>query len=245
MRSLLPAFILLLCLTDSAVAQGLFGPRTIGRGISGRSSTSGSSARSRSSSSSYDDYDTPKSAFEGRRFTREARSANDFVGGSTQSETVGGFVGGQSAAETAVAAAVGITEAAPTARNRRRVIRPLGLYAERLSLSPDLISTAAIIRQSLTAETTKPMAVAVWADTQGIDLQVSADSRNAVLSGIVLSEKDRETAELLLLLEPGIDRVENQLKIAGAPAVPPSLLPANTSAGTKQPLRRGPRRMKR
>lgn len=219
-------FLLLLFATDSAMAQGMFGPRNLGQGISGRSSTRGSSSRSAA-----DDTEvlSPSSSLQGRRFTREARTAGDFVGANTQSEAAGNFVGAQSTAQTAVAAAVGITETAVGGTNRRRVLRPAGIYAERLTLAPELQQSATSFSLQDLAAQESASAVAVWAAAQGISLQVSVDSRQAVLSGIVQSEKDRQTAELLLLLEPGVDRVRNQLTVASAtlperrdsPPVPP------------------------
>lgn len=223
--------LLLLVATDSAAAQGMFGPRSLGQGISGRSSARGSSGRS-----SADDTEVlgTSSSLQGRRFTREARTAGDFVGANTQSEAAGNFVGAQSTAQTAVAAAVGITETAIGGTNRRRVVRPAGIYPERLTLAPELQQAAAVIPGSA-ARQESASAVAVWAEAQGISLQVSVDSRQALVSGTVPSEKDRQTAELLLLLEPGVDRVRNQLTVMSAAAPERRHLPPEPSRRRRIP----------
>lgn len=44
-------------------------------------------------------------------------------------------------------------------------------------------------------------------------VQVQMAGRGAVLSGTVATERDRRMSELLLRLEPGVDRVDNQVRI--------------------------------
>lgn len=56
-------------------------------------------------------------------------------------------------------------------------------------------------------------------------IQVQMDGRTAVLTGSVVSERDRELVEGLALLEPGISAVQNELVVA-SPAARVEELPA-------------------
>ena len=63
-------------------------------------------------------------------------------------------------------------------------------------------------------------------------LQVSIDQGTATLKGVVASEHDRVLAEKLALLEGGIWKVENQLKVEGTTPVSPetpALLPGTAT----------------
>lgn len=54
-----------------------------------------------------------------------------------------------------------------------------------------------------------------------IGTQVRMDGRTAILSGQVRSEEDRRMAELLIRLEPGVSRIENNLEVGPPETVPP------------------------
>jgi osmotically-inducible protein OsmY len=47
-------------------------------------------------------------------------------------------------------------------------------------------------------------------------LTVEVSGRTAILRGSVASDRARELAARLILLEPGVDQVDNQLQVVGA-----------------------------
>ncbi len=49
---------------------------------------------------------------------------------------------------------------------------------------------------------------------------VSVEGRTATLRGAVVSEEERELAELVVRVEPGISRVINALKVIGSDELP-------------------------
>ncbi len=51
---------------------------------------------------------------------------------------------------------------------------------------------------------------------QAANVQVDLDGRTAILKGTVPTANDRLVLERLLLLEPGVDKVQNELVVAGA-----------------------------
>ena len=61
-------------------------------------------------------------------------------------------------------------------------------------------------------------------------IEVSKEGGKAILRGQVASERDRRLARLLLLLEPGISTVENQLIVGPPRSTPEELESTPTSA---------------
>lgn len=204
---ILPAMIILTLagLTgESAWAQqGLFGQRTLGRSLARRatSQTQGTSAGSSSQSS---------------RFLRDQRAATDFVGSSAANVTGTGFVGAQSAVTSAVSSVAGLSEEVRSPLNRPRILRPTGLYAERLSIDESSLGANGRIETE-----TSTLSKSLWAITEsrGVTIEVSQANHSATLRGVVPSEDDRKTTELLVMLEPGIQTVVNDLKVD--PSLPP------------------------
>jgi len=121
--SLSIALLLLLVFSDSCHAQGLFGQRSLGGSLS---------KRSRPGSAS-----TSGAADSKPRFVRDEPSAGDLVGTTTAAEAASKFVGRESVVTAAVSSVTGLTEEARAPVNRPRIIRPTGLYAERLTLASD------------------------------------------------------------------------------------------------------------
>jgi hypothetical protein len=60
-------------------------------------------------------------------------------------------------------------------------------------------------------------------------IDVSVAGRVATLRGEVASERDRSLAEKLVLFEPGIDSVKNELKVRPPSRSPAEYLPQNAS----------------
>ncbi len=68
------------------------------------------------------------------------------------------------------------------------------------------------------------------------DVEIEMAGRTAILNGEVANQEDRRIAELLLRLEPGVSKIENQLSVAGsdeAPTLipPPAADPIDSAAG--------------
>lgn len=172
------------------------------------------------------------------RFLRDARDADSFVGASRE----GGFVGGTSAVDQVeIRSAVEgdlVREAIDPAINRMRTLPqlPTGMYAPRLRLgftptTPPAPAMEAAMADRLTKSTT----IRSWAP-----LEVSLAGRTATLHGTVGSEHERRLAGLMLLFEPGISKVENQLAVAPSDAAPPESPPASAPVETPASQRKQP-----
>jgi hypothetical protein len=188
-------------------AQGLFGQRTLGGSIGNRSErqagrASGASGAGQSAAASQ--------AAVPQRFRREERQSGEFVGRSTAADAAADFVGREGTAQAVVGAAVGLTEVRPPV-NRPRVLRGTGLYPERLTLATELsrVSGEDRIRQSRAVS----RSVTDYLQTAGMFVEVSPEARLATVRGAVRSVEERRKVELLLLMEPGIESVQNQLTI--------------------------------
>lgn len=191
-RLLVPIILLAIAAT-SCEAQGLFGERMLGGAVSKRNSPQ-SAAGSPSS---------------GRRFLREERSVADFVGSAIAGEAAGRFVGGQSAASAPVSSIAGLTEEARPPLNRPRIIRPAGLYAERLTLASDLLKAAHL--EPMPPQLSESLQTLI--QSRSVTIAVSPEGHSATLRGAVPSEHDRQTTELLVMFEPGIQMVVNELTV--------------------------------
>ena len=200
MRTLitLVALILLATITNVCKAQGLFGERVLGGSLSRRPQLGSAAALGTEGG-------TP-------RFLRGARSATDFVGSTAGEE---GFVGRQSAVTTAVSAVTGLREEARPPINRPRLIRQGGLYAERLTLSPEI--------QPSTSEEPKSLQLSEslqsFIQSRSVTIELSPEDHSATLRGAVPSDHERHMTELFVLFEPGIQNVENLLTVD--PTLPP------------------------
>lgn len=194
-RLLVPIILLGIAAT-SCEAQGLFGERMLGRAVSKRSSPQSAASAAGSLDS-------------GRRFLREERSVTDFVGSAIAREAAGRFVGGQSAASAPVSSIAGLTEEARPPLNRPRIIRPAGLYAERLTLASDLQIPAH--PEPMPPQLSESLQSLI--QSRSVTIEVSPEGHSATLRGAVPSEHDRQTTELLVMFEPGIQMVVNDLTV--------------------------------
>ena len=158
------------------------------------------------------------------RFLRDAREATDFVGSDSRE---GGFVGGQSAADGEIRSAIEgalVRRATDPAINRMRSPPQLqtGMYAPRLrlgftptTLPAPAIETAMIERLSVSS-----------AIRSTVPLEVSMAGRTATLRGTVGSEHEKRLAGLMVLFEPGISKVQNELAVTTPESNSPVELPA-------------------
>ena len=122
-------------------------------------------------------------------------------------------MGGQSTATTAVSSVVGLREEARPRLNRPRIIRPSGIYAERLTLAADFVSPQS---GSLTSSTEMPRisdSLQSFIQARAVTIEASPEDRSAILRGAVPSEADRRQIELLVMFEPGIQTVVNELTV--------------------------------
>lgn len=193
-------------MSQACSAQGLFGQRDLGSSIGKRPGPGATAAAGSATSGSLD---------ASRRFIRNSRTANDFVGSNTSAEATTGFVGSQGVATTATSSVAGLTEEARPPINRPRIVRPTGLYPERLTLKDDAIRQP----QSATAQPQLSEGLVSFIQSHSMTIEVSSEDHSAVLRGAVASERDRQMTQLLVMFEPGIQKVENRLTVD--PTLPP------------------------
>lgn len=197
----LTMMLFLATMADACSAQGLFGERDLGGSLSRRTRPGSGSAEGTESG--------------GRRFLREERSAGDFVGSTGAADAAASFIGRQSAVTAATSAVTGLREEARPPVNRPRTIRQGGLYAERLRLSPETQSELQQVPKG--PELSKSLETFIR--SRSLTIEVSQEGRSAILRGAVPSERDRQTTALLVMFEPGIQKVENELTVD--PRLPP------------------------
>ncbi len=177
------------------VSAQLFGPRNIGRNARGQQLTSMGAAGS---------------VRENRRFVRGQRAIDDFVG--TDRDDASAFVGNtQTTNDGAVTDSVtGLREQATVRVNRVRVRKTTGLYAPRLSST---FATGLPGRGELPKNPAVSVALNTLSEQRGFQISLSPTQRSVVLSGTVPTEHDRKIAELLVMFEPGLESVKNDLQV--------------------------------
>lgn len=149
------------------------------------------------------------------RYLRENRSATDFVG--SDSGEARGFVGGQDTEISAEAIQSAITEP---------LVRPGATVNVNQPLSPQVPRSTEMYRPRLsvgfnfTRQTPRDTSLAARTQLRTshaihptAPIEVSIAGRTATVRGAVASEHERKLAELLLLFEPGIAEVRNELEV--------------------------------
>lgn len=190
-QKILLTFCLVFSLSQPVSAQ-LFGERTLGRSLSRRQPVSMESAGTVDSK---------------RRFVRGQKGKNDFVGSSRGGSQT--FVGReQSSTDTTVTSSVtGLREQRSRSVNQPRRISRTGRYPERLVVNFRTPATTPATTISL------PPKLLALIEQRGIRIEVSSADRSATLRGVVSSEHEREIAELIVMFEPSIEKVVNELKV--------------------------------
>ncbi len=186
--------IVLLSVSAGTVSAQLFGDRDIGRN------------RDRGAK----DVESAATVTGTERFVRGNRAADDFVGAAPAGAA--GFVGSSQAPVGAATtdSVIGLAEEAVPQVNVPRQRRATGIYAERLSVGfeprpgegiqlPPALILSEQLRQIL--------------DKRQFEVDLSAADSTATLRGTVDSPKQRRIAELLVLFEPGIATVKNELRV--------------------------------
>ena len=153
------------------------------------------------------------------RFEREERNAEEFVGRRNT-----GFVGGVVGADSEVSSVVGLREESRPILNRPRVVRPAGMYPERLVLGDQFNDLKPSEGARSDAESN---GLRSFIQSRSIQLKIDPATHHAELTGEVASEHERQMASLVAGFEPGVDTVTNAL------VVNPSLPPATSRADPK------------
>ncbi len=161
-----------------------------------------------------------KSAVDALKEAREARQngqsrAGTFVGAGAGGQTR--FVGsaqvpsdGSTVTSSAVA---GLTEQELPELNVPRTRRTSGIYDERLTIAFDYERRTPVPRSRPPGRNS---ALKHLFGDHPISVQVEPDRHTARLTGTVASAELRRIAELIVLFEPGIDRVVNELTVASS-----------------------------
>ncbi len=215
----LPVFMICVCLQSAAQAQ-LFGNRTIGSaaGAQLQSPTGlgspGARGRTPSLGAAGQSAATGTGLLDGsERFLRGNRSRADFVG--TGRNDLTGFVGaGQAIGVGRVPAA---TESFRLeAMNAARVNKPLpkqptkGLYYPRLVVDFDPTDEP---NREISAVASSPEIQRRVKNAGGSGVQVLIAGNTAILKGTVDSKRISDRVANILSFEPGIDRIDNQLRV--------------------------------
>lgn len=149
------------------------------------------------------------------RFLNSDRSSTGFVGAANPGQTP--FVGAGSAAQTGTgtttSAVTGLREETAPPVNVPRTRTAAGIYAPKLTVGfqyqlPD--------GRKQSPGPARLTTVQKYAATRGISLAVSPDGTTAFLQGSVASPKKRQLAELIVLFEPGIETVVNDLIVGSS-----------------------------
>jgi hypothetical protein len=152
----------------------------------------------------------------GERFLRGNRGRAEFVGSDQREQQ--GFVGSEQARTTGavVSSVAGLRQR--TDRSSR-INRPLTPPKASEMYPPQLQLGFALPERELTELGTR-LAEELQGSSRFSEqcrFEVSVAGRTAILRGEVTSARERDLAELVVLIEPGISRVRNELLVANPP----------------------------
>jgi len=197
---------LLLVLVGNSIAMAqLFGSRSVGQPISGRSGSSR--------------FNRPGVAQGNERFVRGSRGRGEFIGSAQPDQR--GFVGNEQARASGgvVSSIAGLRERTDPSRTINRPLELPGddeLYHPRLALQFVAALAPTVVQSRLQTELS-----ATPHFSQRCHFWVLVEERTAILRGEVTSAAERDLAELLALVEPGISRVQNDLQVAPVKSIQP------------------------
>jgi hypothetical protein len=163
------------------------------------------------------------------RYIRGNREAEDFVGADTRD--AGGFVGMQQAeGEEPIRSAIDDVrvQTGPDANRPLTSRQRTPMYRPRLRVDFDFARQPT---PEINSRLTDRLASSLTRAGTG-PVEVSVEGETAILRGEVASERDRKLARLLLLLEPGISTVRDELILKRPGATPQ---PARSPQTTAQP----------
>ncbi len=211
---LVPVVIVLLC-GEAANAQ-LFGSRSVGQTLRrrvGPGSTATGELRGN------------------ERFLRGNRGRSDFIG-SDQGDA-GGFVGSDQARGTGTVAA-----AAASVRERKdrtsQINRPIDAPAKGEMYAPRLRIGFTIPRPQpkVAAHRLAEELASSSRFSPACRFEVSVEGQTAILRGEATSARERDLAQLVVLLSPGISQVSNEVRVRDRPLSPPPA-PSEGSPGQR------------
>jgi len=223
LRCFVVAFALAVVLgTQSDVRAQLFGNRTLGRVTAprGRNSLRARQSEAAQTSSGASSSAGRAGTFDpNARYVRGNRKATDFVG--KDSQDVRGFVGAQQAENTGQieSAVTGLQVQTGPDANRTQPASSgprAAMYDPRLKVDFDFTPPTP---DDLNSELARRLESSLTPGRNG-RIEVSVEGATAILRGEVASEHDRRLARLLLLLEPGISNVRNDLIVNPAEPTP-------------------------
>jgi hypothetical protein len=166
------------------------------------------------------------------RFLRGNRSTSDFVG--ADGRDLGGFVGMQQANTSTRVLPPATTLRPPTtpdANHNARVDRS-PIYEPQLTLN---FQHSAPADQARASTLSRRLRTCLAQRVSG-QIEVSMEGRTATLRGVVASESDRALVQRMVLFEPGVSQVRNELAVQ-SPAAFPTPPPAPTGPPSAEPLR--------
>ncbi|MBN2473225.1 MAG: hypothetical protein JXB62_01355 [Pirellulales bacterium] len=208
-----PVFVaLVVALASAAAAESraqLFGDRTVGGSLSRRSRTT----TSRTSPGRPTSVSEEIGAVLGNeRFIRGNREGASFVG--RDADDVAGFVGSQQGVtpgDVATATEGLRIEAAPDANQTAlpAALPRVGMYRPRLRIGFAIPPQAP---QTVSTELARRLQSCPGLHLQS-PIEVYLEGETATLRGAVASERDRSLAQLMVLFEPGISQVRNELMV--------------------------------
>ena len=161
------------------------------------------------------DTSTAGTVTEDRRFVRGMRSSDNFVGADRTEASV--FVGStQATNDGEVTTAVETLREQPTVRvNRDATAARRGMYRPRLRIAfapqPPLRGDGSPKPQRSFETLSIPLRE--LSNERGVQISHVPMERAATLSGTVPTEHDRQIAELLVMFEPGVETVKNDLQV--------------------------------
>ncbi|MCA9189300.1 MAG: BON domain-containing protein [Pirellulaceae bacterium] len=186
--------------SDREVQAQLFGNRSLGQPLQRQSGPPG-----------LNDLGTVGQVQGNERFMRGNRGRASFVGADQRDTST--FVGAEQGRTAGTI--ISSTAAVQTARDRTRELnQPLppnttGMYSPQLILDfPTVTRDGRDVADQLTRQIADSKQL-----TTGSQILVSVAGRTATLQGVVASARERELVELLVLFEPGISQVQNQLQV--------------------------------
>jgi hypothetical protein len=151
------------------------------------------------------------------RFLRENRTAEDFVGADATEQA--GFVGRQQSGDTppaampAAAAGVQVETGPQVNLTQPRTASRTGMYRPRLRVDFRFSPRPAMeISRALAAQLERTPSIQPTSP-----IEVAVEGETVVLRGSVASERQRVLAGNLMLFEPGISKVQNDLTVKPLP----------------------------
>ncbi len=191
---------LLLLTTMSSIAEAqLFGTRSLGQPLSRRPVATRVSTTGEISGN--------------ERFLRENRGSSDFVGSDQRDQR--GFVGSQQARGTG--AVLSSTAGLREKRDRSSQINRSLPAVSKNTMYPPRIQLGELKIRERQVQSDPRLADQLMNSrrfSKESHFSVSVAGRQATVQGEVTSARERQLAELVLLFEPGIESVVNQLKVA-------------------------------